>query len=64
MSSSPFKNYKNSDLIKDHLSKLKELKARGIIKNHEMAQMIKLEHELVELERPESNKRPSNFPKG
>jgi len=64
MSSSPFKNYKNSDIIKDHLCKLKELKNSGLIKIHELAQMIKLEHELVEIERSEGNKTPSNYPKG
>lgn len=53
MSSSPIKKYNTSEIIKDHLLKLKDLKTRGLIKNHEIAQMAKLEIELVELERKE-----------
>lgn len=64
MSSSPIKKYNTSEIIKDHLLKLKDLKDRGLIKIHELAQMTKLELELVEIERKEGNKNPSLYPKG
>ncbi len=64
MSSSPIKKYNTSEIIKDHLNKLRSLKDQGSIRPHEIAQMQKLELELVEIQNLESNKTPSNFPKG
>ena len=64
MSSSPIKNYKYSELIKNHLLKLKSLKEKGLIKVHELVQMNKLENDLIDAERSESNKPSSIFPKG
>ena len=52
MSSSPF-IYKNSEIIKAHINKLKKLKIDNLIKIHELAQLEKLEFELVEIERRE-----------
>ena len=50
MSSSPYKNINNLDIIKIQLLNLKSLKKLGVIKEHEEAQMIKLENDLIELE--------------
>jgi hypothetical protein len=63
MSSSPIKKYNTSEIVKTHLLKLKDLKDRGLIKTHELAQMTKLETDLVEIEKRELNKPPSNYPK-
>lgn len=63
MSSSPYKKYHTSEIIKDHLQKLKNRKDIGIIQAHELAQINKLEHELIEIENAEKSKPTSNFPK-
>lgn len=64
MSSSPYKKYHTSEIIRDHLLKLKSLKENGLIKVHELAQISKLEHDLKDIEAKECNKSPSNYPKG
>ena len=64
MSSSPYKKYHTSEIIKDHLDKLKIRKEQNRIKPHELAQISQLEEELKDIEHREQNKSPSVFPKG
>lgn len=64
MSSSPYKKYHTSEIIKDHLQKLQLRKDQNQIKPHELAQITQLEEELKNVEHREQNKHPSNFPKG
>jgi len=63
MSSSPYKKYYTSEIIKDHLQKLKNRKECGQIQMHELAQITELEHDLIEVEKNEKSKPKSNFPK-
>ena len=63
MSSSPYKKYHTSEIIKDHLQKLKSIRDNGLIQAHELAQIHKLERELIEIEKAEKLKPISNFPK-
>lgn len=55
MSSSPHKNYHTTEMIKDHVKKLRKLKENGLIKTHELVQLKKLESELTELKNSEIN---------